>query len=196
MHHLGEARKEPRGRDYEWEGFTRRPVEETNSWVTRFVQRVKHSMTFFGWWSWCSTGYRRRLKNKMHGKMIQVWGNWHSITHSCLLQLQPVIWKIGSNSSYGHLNPTYVIETSFSFTLIIIDMKRTNKKNKAYKSKERIYDRRSMHEPQAGPSTLTSTSTSATDLMPYIPPACDLDATSSSSARVTAGGSVSYPSHL
>ena len=85
--------------------------------------------------------------------------------------------------------PTYVIERSFSFTLIIIvDMKRTTSNN-AFKSKK-PYDRRSMHGP--GTSTSTSRSTSNTDLMPHIP-ACDLDATSSAQPEITAGGSVSLP---
>ena len=68
----------------------------------------------------------------------------------------------------------------------IIDMKRTEK-NKAFKSKK-PYDRRSMHG--TGPSTSTPASAGTTDLMPYAP-ASDLDATSS--AQVTAGGSVSLP---
>ena len=83
---------------------------------------------------------------------------------------------------------TYVIEWIFPFHLqrAIIDMNRTEK-NKALNSKKR-YDRRSMHGP--GPSTSTSGGTGATDLMPYAP-ASDLDATSS--AQVTAVGSVSLP---
>ena len=141
-------------------------------------------------WSWCVSvqdfeeGWRTRCMGR--------WSNCGVIHPRDSITITRLVTIAPGPSRYGHLNYTYVIETSFSFTLIIIDMKRTNKKNKVYKSKK-PYDRRSMHEPQVGPSTSTSTSTSATDLMPYIPPACDLDATSSSSAQVTAGGSVSLP---
>jgi hypothetical protein len=97
---------------------------------------------------------------------------------------------ISSNhSSYGHCNSTYVIESSFSLTSIIVNMKHIYKK--VFKSKKASLG--SIH----GREPVTSTSaiiTSANDLLPSTP---TYDATAS--AQVTAGDSVSVqlrPSHL
>jgi hypothetical protein len=89
---------------------------------------------------------------------------------------------------FGYFS-TYVIERSFSLTLIINDMKRIYKK--FFKSKKPSLG--SIHGP--GPATSASTLiTSTADFMPPIPAS---DATAS--AQVTAGVSVSVqlrPSHL
>src|SRR6266446_5860461 len=79
---------------------------------------------------------------------------------------------------------TYVIEGSFSFTLIINDMKRKHSSEKDFKSKKPSLI--STHGP--GSATLTTLITSTTDLIPSIS-TTGSDATTS--ALVTAGVSVS-----
>ena len=81
---------------------------------------------------------------------------------------------------------TYVIECSFSSTLIIYDMKRMFKK--IFKSKKSSLG--SLHGRGPAASTSISTGTTGiTDLMLSIP-ACDSDGTAS--AQVTAGVSVHF----
>ena len=86
---------------------------------------------------------------------------------------------------YGHLNSTYVIKCSFSltFTLIINDMKRFNKKI----SKSKKPSLGSLHGPGPLAAASTSTSTGTTVLMPSIP-SFELDGTAR--VQVAAGVSV------
>ena len=89
-----------------------------------------------------------------------------------------------------HLNSTYVIKCSLSFTVIINDMKRIYKS--VFKSKKPSQS--SIHGP--GPATSTSTSTGTTDLIPSIP---SFDSVGTASTQVNAGVSVRVqlrPSHL
>ena len=111
-----------------------------------------------------------------------------------MLQLLYGRCRVYFRSLHWHLrvDSSYVIECSFSLTLIINDMKRTHKKEKVFKSKKP--SRGSKHVP--GPAASTSTSTGTADLMPSTP-SFDLDGTAN--AQVTVGVSVRVylrPSHL
>ena len=131
----------------------------------------------------------------------QTWALNESIIHSCTyFQFQPIFPSymkyIGSLkvllrsrrkviATFNSDLSNYVIERSFSLTLITNDMKRIYKK--VFKSK--IPPLGSIHGP--GPATSTSTLiTSTTDLMPSIPAS---DATAS--VQVTAGVTVSVQLH-
>ena len=80
------------------------------------------------------------------------------------------------------LNSTYVIKCSFSFTVIINDMKRTHEENEVFKSKKPYW---AIHGP--GTVASTSTSTGTTDLITSIP---SFDSDGTANAQVTAGVSV------
>ena len=109
-----------------------------------------------------------------------------------------IMWKTSSLVTiapyhYGHLNSTYVIKCSlsFTFTLIINDMKRFYRK--IIKSKKPSLG--SLHGPGPLAPASTSTSTGTTVLMPSIP---SFDSDGTASVQVAAGVSVrlASPSHL
>ena len=87
MHHFGKRAKDqegwartPRGRGFR----TRKSVEEANLWMTRFVQREKHSMTFRLVIMMCfSMGWRTWLKNKIFRVCLRWIRRWFNcgVTH-------------------------------------------------------------------------------------------------------------------
>ena len=98
----------------------------------------------------------------------------------------------GARAKLFMVSSTYVIERPFTFTLII-DMKRTSKKENVFESKDPSQGL--MHGP--GGATSISTSTGITDLIPTVP-ACDPDETATQ-VQTTDDVSVSVqlrPSHL
>ena len=161
--------------------------------LKEFVQRVKHSMTF-----WLlitvrlSTGHRKwgtRLKNEISGGI-----NWCNSSKTLNESYSQLLIELERYHRSCVLWPSaYVIEKPFSFTSIINDMKRVLKK--VFNSKKPSLG--TMHD-GLGPATLTSTSTGPTDLMLSIP-ACDSESDRATSAQVTAVVSVRvqlHPSHL
>ena len=139
-----------------------------------------------------STGHRRRgtrLKKKIFGvTVVQLWHNSlnESIIHRLLIELERY-----RSRPYVQLHLCNQ-DSSFSFTLIINDMKRALRK--VFKSKKPSLG--TIHG--LGPVTSTSTSAGPTDLMLSIP-ACDSESDETTNAQAAAGVSVSVqlrPPHL